>query len=71
VAVHSRVSDPISANPIWQEKAQVELKAKTPWRWEQFRSPRSGALSTGQVMAAGTEVHFKQEPGDYKAKLLG
>jgi len=53
VAVHSRVSDPFSTNPVWQEKAHVDLKAKSPWRWEQFSSPQFGALSTGQVMAAG------------------
>ena len=50
-AVHSRLCGPVSSNPGWQEKSHVELKVKFPWRWEQFSSPCSGALSTGQLMA--------------------
>ena len=71
MAVHLRVSDPVSTNPFWQEKAHVEPKVKSPWRWEQFRSPQSGALRTGQVVAAEVQTHSKQEPVDCKAELLG
>ena len=53
VAVHSRLCDPKSSKPGWQEKSHVEPKVKFSWRWEQFSSPCSGALSTGQVTATG------------------
>ena len=71
MAVHLRLSGPTNTNPVWQEKAHVEPKVKSPWRWEQFSSPWTGALSTGQVMAAEVETQSKQEPGDWETKLLG
>lgn len=69
MAVHLRLSGPISTNPAWQEKAHVEPKAKSPWKWEQAAQPILGVASAEHLMAARVKRHTsKRSLGDYTVR---